>query len=437
MSNQTSPRTKKPANHRWWIILLVIVLVVLGAWGVASRIHAEQALKKHTEDTAIPSVSIIEAKSGPEGEDLVLPGNVQAWHEAPIYARTNGYLKSWKVDIGAHVKEGDVLAEIDTPDVDAQMHQADADLSTAIANNQLAQTTAKRWLSLLKTNSVSKQEADEKVGAAAANEAMVAAAKANLDRLRQLEDYRLVVAPFDGVITARNTDVGALINAGSGTGAGQELFHIAETDKLRVYVSVPENYTASIKPDMKADLYFPAYPERSFQAVLARTADAIDPTTRTLLIQLEVDNQKGELMSGGYAEAHIKAQASGDNIRLPVNTLLFRDGNQIATIDDKSKAVLKHITVGRDYGKTVEVLSGLEVGEKVIVNPPDSLSTGQKVKVVSPDEQKKKDAANNNDKTEKNGKDDKQPDQTDANTSNQNSQSQKDDAKKDDQKDSK
>jgi RND family efflux transporter MFP subunit len=284
------------------------------------------------------------------------------------------------------VKTGDLLAEIDTPDIDAQTHQAEADLATAQANDQLAQTTLKRWQILLKTNSVSKQDVDDKAGAAAADDALVAAAQANLDRLKQLEDFKHVIAPFDGVITARNTDVGALINAGSGSAAGQELFHIAETDKLRIYIQVPENYTSAITPDIAVDLYFPAYPQRAFPATLARTADAIDPATRTLLIELEVDNAKGEMMSGGYAEAHIKLTASGGNVRLPVSTLLFRDGMQAATIDGDSHVVLKRITIGRDYGKSVEVLSGISAGEKVIVNPPDSLDNGQEVRTVSPND---------------------------------------------------
>lgn len=378
------PERKKPPEHKLTFFVLFAVFVALGVWGIVSRVAAEHALHDQTEADAVPSVTVMEAKAGPASEDVVLPGTVQAWHEAPIYARTNGYLKTWHVDIGARVKTGDLLAEIDTPDVDAQLHQAEADLKTAEANNDLARTTLERWQALYKTRSVSKQDLDDKAGAAAAAAAQLASSTANRDRLQQLEDFKMVTAPFDGVITMRNVDVGALINAGAGTSSQQELFHISETDKLRIYVEVPENYTAAIKPDMQAELYFPAYPGRAFPATLASTADAIDPVTRTLLIQLQVDNADGTLMSGGYAEAHLKLQASGNNVILPVNTLLFRDGLKAAVLDGDNHAILKPITVGRDYGKSLEVLTGVTAGEKVIINPPDDLTDGEEVRVVTP-----------------------------------------------------
>jgi RND family efflux transporter MFP subunit len=371
-------------HHRRWGIIIFLVVLGLSAWGIVSRIEADSSLQKRTENQAVPTVTVMQVAKGPVDEDLVLPGNVQAWHEAPIYARTNGYIKDWKTDIGAHVKEGDLLAEIETPEIDAQTHQAEADLGTAEANNQLAQTTAKRWLDLLKTNSVSKQETDEKLGAAAAGEALVASAKANLDRLRQTEDFKRVVAPFDGVISARNIDTGSLINAGS-SGAGPELFHIVETDKLRVYVQVPEYDAAYIKPDLNAEAHFAEYPQKTFSASLEHTADAIDPASRTLLIQLVIDNSTGELMPGSYAEVHIKLPQSGDAVHLPVNTLLFRgEGMQAAVVDSDGKAQLKKLTIGRDYGKEVEVTSGVAPGDTVILNPPDSLESGQPVKVAPP-----------------------------------------------------
>jgi RND family efflux transporter MFP subunit len=382
MSPAPQPENKKTehgSRARWIILLAVVVIIVV--WGIASRIEAATDLKKSTRESAVAQVNVMTVTKGKGEEVIVLPGNVQAWHEAPIYARTSGYLKEWKTDIGTHVKAGDLLAEIDTPDVDAQLHQAEADFGTATANNKLAQTTAKRWEALLKTNAVSKQDVDDKTGAAAASAATMAASQANLDRLRQQEDFKHVVAPFDGTITARNTDNGALINAGQST--GQELFRLAETGKLRVYVQVPQTYSTDITPDLTAELHFAEHPQQVFQAKLEKTADALDPTTRTLLIQLVVDNQNGDLLPGGYTEVHLKLPTSNTNVRLPVNTLLFRNGNQVAVIDG-DKAVLKNIEIGRDFGTEVEVTNGVSEGDVLIVNPPDSISDGQRVKIVKP-----------------------------------------------------
>lgn len=378
---QNTQHSKPRGRKRF--ALVVVVIVGLAAWGIATRIEASNSLRQTTAASAIPTVSVMQAAAGPSQEELVLPGNVQAWHEAPVYARTNGYLKSWATDIGTHVKAGDVLAEIETPEIDAQFNQAEADLHTAEANNQLAQNTAVRWQKLLKTNSVSQQEADEKTSDAAAKVAMVASAKANLEHLRQLEDFKRVQAPFDGTITARNTDIGALINAGS-SGTGQELFHIADTSKLRVYLQVPQINAQAIKPGLTAELHFVEYPQRSFTATFARTAEALTSDTRTLLVEFEVDNEKGDLLPGGYTEAHIILPSDGNTVRLPVNTLLFNGkGAQVATIDGESRALLKPIKIGRDYGKEVEALDGVSPGETIIVNPPDSLITGQTVKVVT------------------------------------------------------
>ncbi len=390
---------RKPHGNRFWMFVAVAVLIGVAGWGIFSRLEAASDLKEETQEEAIPAVAVMKVPESPPDQDIVLPGSVQAWHEAPIYARTSGYVKTWETDIGAHVKAGDLLAEIETPEIDAQMHQAEADLGTTEANNTLAQNTAKRWQILLKTNSVSKQEADEKISAAAANDAAVASAKANLDRLKQLEDFKRVTAPFDGIITARNTDVGALINAGS-SGTGLELFHIAETDKLRVYVQIPEYDADLIKPDMTAKLRFAELPERDFDARLTHSADAIDPASRTLLIQLEVDNDKGELLPGSYAETHIQMPAAANSMHLPVNTLLFRDGTEVATIED-GKAMLKKIVVGRDYGKEVEVVSGVKTGETIIVNPPDSLTSGQKVKIAKSSDKKTKTEKKSDDQEKK------------------------------------
>lgn len=366
------------------IIFLLIVLGAAAAYGINQRVEAESRLRSETMASIIPNVNVVKAEPGAPTEDIVLPGEVQAWHEAPIYARTSGYVKAWNTDIGAHVKAGDVLAEIDTPEIDAQFRQAEANLATAEANNNLAQSTAKRWQDLLKTSAVSKQEADEKGAAANANAALVASARAELDRLRQLEDFKRITAPFDGVVTVRNTDVGALINAGSTAAPGQELFRIAETGKLRVYVRVPENYVNAIKPDLKAKLYMPQYPGRAFDAVLGDMARAIDPDSRTLLIQLVLDNAGGDVMPGGFSEAHLVVPSNGDFIRLPIATLMFHDGTKVAMVD-KNHAHVMPVTIGRDYGKTVEIVTGVKAGDVIIINPPDSLADGDEVHVVALD----------------------------------------------------
>jgi RND family efflux transporter MFP subunit len=428
--NHHSAQRQRSGKGSGVLIVLLLVAIAVMAGGIFMRIHEATALNRTTKEAAIPDVVVIKAPRAPVTEDIALPGNVQAWHESPIYARTSGYLKDWKTDIGAQVKTGDLIAEIETPEVDAQLHQAEADLATANANNQLAQSTAQRWDNLLKTGSVSKQDADDKAGAAAASLATVASAKANVDRLRQLEGFKRIVAPFDGVITARNTDNGALINAGS-SGTGPELFHIAETDKLRVYVQVPETYVQAVTPGLTAELVFAEHPGQTFPAKLAHSADALDPTTRTLLLQLEVDNDKGVLLPGGYAEVHLKVPAAADTVMLPVNTLLFRSaGMQVATVGDDGKASLKSITIGRDYGTKVEVVSGISPDETIIVNPPDSLTDGQKVHVVQPGQDK----GNDRDGKKGDGKD--SGDTTSQPNSNDDTQGSKTDDKNDNGKDS-
>jgi RND family efflux transporter MFP subunit len=357
--------------------------------GIASRLSSESKLKKTTEENAVPTVATVKAKPGAASEEIVLPGTVTAWHDAPIYARTNGYVMSWKYDIGTPVKSGEVLAEIDTPEVDAQLHQAQADLQTAQANSNLAQSTAERWKALLALDSVTKQETDEKVSNAAAMAAALAAARANVERLQKMEGFKHVTAPFKGVITARNTDVGALINAGSGTPA-QELFHIAQTDKLRIYVDVPETYASAITPDLTAELHFSEHPGEVFPATLAHTADALDPTSRTLQVQFEAPNTDNRLLAGGFTEVHMKVATPVSNVRLPVNTLLFRaQGLQVATVDAAGAVQLKSVNIARDFGNEVEINSGVAPNEQIIVNPPDSLENGEKVKIVEPTEGKK------------------------------------------------
>jgi RND family efflux transporter MFP subunit len=357
------------------------LLVILALWGIFSRIHAESALQKETDDQAIPTVNVIAAKASPTSEELVLPGNVQANFDTGVYARTSGYLKRWYTDIGTPVKAGQLLADIDTPEVDDQLRQAEADLATAQANNLLADSTAKRWKALLVTDSVSKQEAEEKIGDAAAKAAMVASAKANVSRLRQLETFKHVVAPFDGVVTARETDIGALINAGSGV--GPELFRVADKTKLRVYIQVPQTYAPVVAPGVLVQLAFAEHPGQVFEARAVRTAEALDPTARTLLVELEADNAKGELLPGGLTEVHIKLPATSPSVRLPASALLFRaEGLRVATLESNGHAVLHPVTMGRDFGKEVEILNGIEAGQSVILNPPDSLVSDEPVRVA-------------------------------------------------------
>jgi RND family efflux transporter MFP subunit len=312
---------------------------------------------------------------------IVLPGTVQAEYDTPIYARTSGYLKHWYADIGTRVKAGDLLAEIDSPEIDQQLCQARADLLTAEANNWIAQATARRVHALLPTRSVSAQQDDQASSDAAAKAAAVASAAANVARLEQLVGFEKVIAPYAGTVTARKTDVGDLINAGSGT--GRELFRVADTTKLRIYVQVPQSYAPSIKPGVPVDLRFPEYPGRTFPAQLARTAYAIEPRSRTLLVELEADNTRGDLLPGGYTDVHFKLPVDDRGVRISANALLFRaEGLRVATVDPSGKVVLHKITLGRDFGTVVELLTGIEPGDTVVLNPPASLTTGAVVHVM-------------------------------------------------------
>jgi len=349
-----------------------------------SRVLARSALAKENAETAIPTVGTVTAEPSSAAEELVLPGTVQAFMEAPIYARTNGYLKSWNTDIGSPVSKGQLLAQIETPEIDQQLTQAQADLATARANESLSNSTNTRWQGLLATQSVSKQDADEKSGDAAAKKAAADSAAANVARLRELESFKRVVAPFTGVITARNTDVGALINAGQSTGT--ELFRIADTTKLRIYVRVPEVFAAATKPGLEAELRFTEQPNRTFPAKTVRTSNALDPTLRTLQVELELNNAQGDVFQGAYAEVHFKLPASAATLRLPANTVLFRSaGLQVATLDSQQRVTLKSIVQGRDFGNSIEVLSGLAPHETVLVNPPDSITDGVQVRIAVPD----------------------------------------------------
>jgi RND family efflux transporter MFP subunit len=377
-----------PKEHRrshWWIFLLALVVaVLLVVFGILPRIQARTALRQETLRMAVPTVAIVQPKRSAPAQEIILPANVQAFADAPIYARTNGYLKRWYVDIGSRVKQGQLLAEIDTPEVDQQLRQARADLATAQANRDLSKITADRYAGLLKTESVSKQESDNAAGDYEAKQAAVQSGQANVKRLEETLAFQKIYAPFSGVITARNTDIGALINSGSG-GTANELFHIAQPDKLRVYVSVPQIYSQAAKPGITADLTLAEFPGRRFQGKLVRTANAIDPTSRTLLVEIAVDNPTGQLFTGSYAEVHFKLPTPASSLILPVNTLLFRsEGLRVATVNQDQHVELKQITLGHDFGSEVEVVAGLNGNENVIINPPDSVVDGETVRIAAP-----------------------------------------------------
>jgi RND family efflux transporter MFP subunit len=379
-ADQEQPRTK---GSRIFTILfvVVIVLVILGAFTLFQRHTQYQALAKETETLAIPTVAVIHASVESAEEDLVLPGAMQAYVESPIYARTNGYLKRWYHDIGSRVRQGDLLADIDTPEVDQQLSQARADLNTSQANANLSKITATRYQELIKTDGVSKQEVDNAVGDLEAKVANVKSAEANVRRLEELESFKHIYAPFSGVITKRSVDTGTLINAGNG-GASQELFVLAQTDPIRVYVSVPEAYAPSIRAGLGAYLELTQYPGQKFQGKVVRTAESIDPGTRTLLTEVDVPNHTGALLPGGYAQAHLQVKVTGARLAVPVNALIFRsEGLRAIVVDSNHRAHLRAITVGRDYGTTLEVLQGLAASDWIVLNPADSLDDGQEVRV--------------------------------------------------------
>jgi RND family efflux transporter MFP subunit len=363
-----------------------LVAIAAIAWSVYARHRSAAALSQQTESDEILAVATARPQPNGSTTELVLPGNLQANYEAPIYARTSGYLRRWYVDIGAKVHKGQLLGDIEAPEVDQQLQQAEAGLSVAQANQKIADLTAERWRHLRATDSVSRQEADQKVSAAQASDAQVQAARANVSRLRELSGFERVVAPYDGVITARNTDIGQLINAGSGSGAA--LFRIADMSRLRLYVQVPQGDAADMKQGLKAQLHLPDRPGVAYDASVAATAHAIDPTTRTLMVELLVDNTKGELLPGAYAEVHFQLPPSdaGHSFLLPANVLLFRgDGLHVATVDAHEHVALKAVILGRDYGGQVEIVSGLSGSEHVILSPPDSLVDGTVVRVVKQD----------------------------------------------------
>jgi RND family efflux transporter MFP subunit len=368
---------------RRYALIVCIIAVVLAVWGIVSRLETRSELRKTSAQDAIATVVTAKPQLSGAGDELVLPGIVQAYIESPIYARTNGYLKSWRTDIGARVHKGDLLAEIETPEVDKQLAQARADLATAQANLAISVITNQRWQGLLKTQAVSKQDADNRAADAAAKKTTVDSAEQNVARLKDLESFKRVVAPFDGVITARNTDVGYLINAGQATGT--ELFRLSDIHRLRIYAQVPEAYAAATATGLKAELHFAERPGVTYAADTIRTSNALDPTARTLQVELQLDNREAQLFPGSYTEIHFKLPSSTETLRLPSNTVLFRGKNlQVAVVDRDHKIKLKDIDQGRDFGKTIEVLHGLDPDDAVVVNPPDSIEEGMQVRIAAP-----------------------------------------------------
>ncbi|HEX3437284.1 MAG TPA: efflux RND transporter periplasmic adaptor subunit [Pseudacidobacterium sp.] len=386
MSNAPQNPQAPPMSRGAAITFLIVVLVVaaiLAVTGIIPRLRARARLQTQTNELAPPDVIVAPPQQGKPSEEVILPGNVFAYVDSPIYARTSGYLRKWYFDIGAHVKRGQLLADIDSPEVDQQLAQARADLLTAQANAKFAQTTSVRYQGLVKSNAVSQQDTENFTTQAQATNTQVKSAQANVQRLEQLVAFERVYAPFAGIVTARGIDIGQLIDAG----ATREMFHMADEHILRVYVNVPQIYSLACKPGVFANLTFVEYPGRNFQGKIVRTSNAIDPTSRTLLVEVEVDNRKGELVPGAYAQVHFKLENAQPSLIVPVPALIFRsEGLRIATVVD-GKAKLVPIRIRRDDGRVVEVTEGLQPGDEVIQNPPDSIIDGEIVHVVRPEQQ--------------------------------------------------
>lgn len=375
---------RKGVALRGLFALLIVagVVVAFVVWsGIHSRVEAGNVLKAETGQLAIPTVSVVAPKVTSGAEEVALPGNMQAFIDTPVWARASGYLKTWYVDIGGHVKKGQLLAEIETPEVDQQLLQARAQLQTAEANLKLSEVTAERYTELFKTDSVAKQDVDNAVQGEAAKKADVMSAQANVSRLEQLVAYEKVEAPFSGILTARNIDVGGLVNQGANT-PGKELFHVASIDTLRIYVSVPEMYSQAAKPGVQAYLTLTEFPGRKFYGKVVRNANAIDQASRTLNVEVDVANPTGELLPGSYVSVHLKLPSNIPAVTVPANTLLFRsEGLRVVRVKD-GKAELVPVIMGRDFGDSVELENGIQPEDKVVINPSDSITNGQKVEIA-------------------------------------------------------
>jgi RND family efflux transporter MFP subunit len=376
-----SPGSK--ATRVFMLLLMVVIVAMVVIWGISSRREANAQLSQETKDLAIPTVSVIHPKAGAPVQEIVLPGDMQPFADAPIFARTNGYLKKWYADIGANVKAGQLLAEIDSPEVDQQLQSARADLATAQANLNLAEVTATRYKDLRKTDSVSQQDVDNASGNFEARRTTAESAQSNVKRLQDMQSFEKVYAPFDGVITARNTDVGQLIDSGSSGGTSRELFHIAAVNPLRVYINVPQFDSPQIRPGLRAELVLTEFPGRRFQGSVVRSSGAIDSTTRTLLTEVDVDNSAHLLKPGGYVEVHLKLPSPVNTLTLPVNAIIFKSvGLQVATVKNGKKISLIPVTPGRDFGTEIEIVAGLKGDDWVVLNPSDSLTDGTEVRVA-------------------------------------------------------
>jgi len=381
---QRPPELPPAAPGKALLLLGVALLVLLVAGGLTllARMHQGRALAKETEQYAVPSVAVVHPQTEKPDVELVLPGSLLAFKESPIYARTNGYLVRWYKDIGSRVKKGELLAQIDTPEVDQELNQGRAARQQILAQMELAKISSERWENLRKSDSVSAQEADQQTSGYQQAKANLVAADANVRRLEELESFKNVYAPFSGVLTRRNVDSGALINSGAG---GKELFDMAQVDTLRVYTSVPQAYSPFIKAGGHATVTLQEFPGEKFTGVVARTAESIDPATRTLLTEVDVANQDGRLLPGSFGQVHFAVGANVQKLTVPVNTMLFRaEGPQVAVVGPDHKVKLRPLSIGRDYGTSLEVLGGLEVSDQVIVNPSDSLENGQQVNVAQP-----------------------------------------------------
>lgn len=396
MQSQTqinAPRHERPAlsvvkgsrrKKRGWLIAGVMIVVFGGivVYGLLARLSKGNTVRAETAQMAVPSVAVVSPQHTAPAQEIVLPGNVQPFISSPIYARTNGYVKNWYADIGAHVRKGQLLAVIDTPEVDQQLAQSRSNLATAQANLKLAEITKTRYMGLLATHAVAQQDADNAEGTYNANKAIVEADQANVRQLETLQSFEKVYAPFDGIITARNTDIGQLINSGNSGNTKTDLFHVSQPGKLRVYINVPEQYSKAAAPGLTANLTLAEFPGRQFQGKLVRTSNAINFATRTLTAEVDVDNPSGELLTGAYTEVHLKVPGQTASYLVPVSTLIFRSqGLQLAVVNN-GNVVLTPVTPGRDFGEQIEIVSGLKGDESIIVSPPDSIVTGQKVQVV-------------------------------------------------------
>lgn len=383
LDNSQAVPSNTRRNGRWLMPLVIAGAMAVLVFGIWSRVKAESTLRVVTAEMAVPSVAVVKPKATAPAQEVVLPGDIQPLISSPVYSRTDGYLKKWYFDIGAHVKAGQLLAIIQAPEVDEQLAQAQSTLATAQANLKLADITNQRYEGLLQEHAVSQQEVDNATGTYAANKAIVDADAANVRHFQALVSYENVYAPFDGVITARNTDIGDLINAGSSSSARTDLFHIAQTGTLRVYVNVPEEYSRGVQPGQtQADIVLAEFPGQRFPGTVVRTSESINGITRTLLTEIDLPNRADALLTGSYAEVHLHIPSEHPAFLIPVNTLIFRSEHlQVGVVKD-GKVELPNLTAGHDFGNEIEVVSGLDANDEVVVNPPDSLIPGQKVNVV-------------------------------------------------------